>query len=146
MRLPDLNQIIAYSKIRNGKWNKYAGVKKKYTDAIRDIIFLERLKPYTDKIFLQFAWFEPNRKKDPDNVDAGKKFILDGMVKAGLIPNDTQKYIGGWISIFMPVPQKKSEVGVKVSITSYENMAISCQVYVYLIRIPLYEWFVCVSV
>lgn len=43
-----------------------------------------------------FTWFEKDERRDPDNVVFAKKFILDGIVAAGVIPNDTRKYVKGW--------------------------------------------------
>jgi hypothetical protein len=43
-----------------------------------------------------FTWFEPNAKRDRDNVVFAKKFIFDGLVEAGVIPNDTRKWVTGW--------------------------------------------------
>lgn len=48
---------------------------------------------FTNPVEIWFLWVEPNRKRDPDNIAAAKKFILDGLVSAGIILNDTQKYI-----------------------------------------------------
>lgn len=43
-----------------------------------------------------FRWYCKNQKKDPDNICFAKKFILDGMVKAGVIDNDGWKQISGF--------------------------------------------------
>jgi Holliday junction resolvase RusA-like endonuclease len=70
-------------------------MKSEYTmkafDAFKDI------EPLNDElpIYLDITWMEPNRRRDADNVQAGVKFILDGMVEAGFIPNDTQRYVLG---------------------------------------------------
>lgn len=45
-------------------------------------------------------WVEPNHRRDLDNVAFGKKFIQDGLVKAGIIPNDTAEYIAGFSDSF----------------------------------------------
>ena len=50
---------------------------------------------------LKFTWHVKNRKKDPDNVAATKKFILDGMQKAEFLPNDSMKYITGFVDVFV---------------------------------------------
>ena len=47
-----------------------------------------------------FQWHLPNRKHDPDNICYAKKFILDGMVKRGVISNDGAKNIGNFTDIF----------------------------------------------
>ena len=44
----------------------------------------------------EFNWYLKNRRKDKDNVSFAKKYILDGMVDAGLIENDGWKQIGDW--------------------------------------------------
>lgn len=38
-------------------------------------------------------WYVPNEKKDADNIIWAKKFILDGLVEAGILPSDGRKYI-----------------------------------------------------
>lgn len=45
---------------------------------------------------LVFHWYAKNRRKDPDNIAFAKKFILDGMTEAGLIPNDGWREIAGF--------------------------------------------------
>lgn len=42
-------------------------------------------------------WYYADMRTDPDNISAGIKFILDGMVKAGVINGDGWKQIGGGI-------------------------------------------------
>lgn len=42
---------------------------------------------------IEFNWYCANKKQDPDNIAFQQKFILDGMVKAGLIENDGWKQI-----------------------------------------------------
>ena len=50
---------------------------------------------------IKFTWHLKNKRKDPDNVSFSKKFILDGMQKAGFVPNDNLKYITGFIDEFV---------------------------------------------
>ena len=40
------------------------------------------------------TWITKDLRKDPDNVSAGVKFILDGLVQAGILPDDRRKQIG----------------------------------------------------
>lgn len=51
-------------------------------------------------IRVHFDWYCVNRKKDPDNIAFAKKYILDGMVKAGLIPNDGWNQVAGFSDDF----------------------------------------------
>lgn len=52
---------------------------------------LEKLNKYPCK--LKIAWYEPNRRRDVDNVVFGVKFILDELVSSGILMNDSQKYV-----------------------------------------------------
>ena len=45
---------------------------------------------------LHFYWWEPDDKRDADNVAAGKKFVLDALVVAKLLPNDTRRCVLGF--------------------------------------------------
>ena len=57
------------------------------------------IKPVT-RCTYYVLWVEPNHRRDLDNVAFGKKFIQDGLVKAGIIPNDTADYIAGFSDSF----------------------------------------------
>ena len=93
--LPALNEIIDKSK---SHYMQYAKMKKMATNRVAwacnqlDIID----KVTLNSIELQITYYCKNRRKDPDNIAAGKKFILDGMVKAGVIGNDGWKEVKGW--------------------------------------------------
>lgn len=45
---------------------------------------------------LIFTWYVKNKRTDPDNLAFAKKFILDGAMQAGAIPNDSLKHITGF--------------------------------------------------
>lgn len=91
--LPDLNTIIAESKRGRGKWQPYNEMKQEYTNIVAWIAKSE-IKKQLKKIDLTITWICKNRRKDKDNIMAGTKFILDGLVAAGAIENDGWKQIG----------------------------------------------------
>ena len=40
-------------------------------------------------MFMHYTWYEPNRKRDNDNIAAGgRKIIQDALVSCGYIKND----------------------------------------------------------
>ncbi len=86
-RLPGLNEMIEAAKSHFGA---YAKMKETYTDMVA---WLAKKLPKYQQVSITITWYEPNEKRDPDNIMAGAKFILDGLVKAGPIPNDTRRYI-----------------------------------------------------
>ncbi len=89
-RLPGLNEMIDAAKQGKGKYQPYSMMKQTYTDMVA---WLAKKLPKYEQVNITITWYEPNEKRDPDNIMAGAKFILDGLVKAGTIPNDTRRYI-----------------------------------------------------
>lgn len=89
-RLPGLNEMIDAAKKGKGKYQPYSMMKQTYTEMVA---WLAKMLPKYEQVDIIITWYEPNEKRDPDNVQAGCKFILDGLVKAGTIPNDTRRYI-----------------------------------------------------
>lgn len=94
--LPSLNEIISAAKKGKGNYQPYSKMKHEYTDMIAWEC-KSQLKGRTyNEIKLDIVWYSPNAKKDIDNVSVGLKFILDGMVKAGVIENDGRKQVKGF--------------------------------------------------
>ena len=92
--LPDLNTIIAESKKGRGKWQPYNEIKQEYTNIVAWIAKSE-IKKQLKKIDLEITWICKNRRKDKDNISGGGiKFILDGLVAAGVIKNDGWGQVG----------------------------------------------------
>lgn len=90
-RLPSLNEVISENRA-----NRYKGAKLKRDteDGLIYIIKSYRLKsPTKYPVVIEIEWHEANRKRDVDNIQSSQKFILDAMVKAGLIQNDSRKYV-----------------------------------------------------
>lgn len=90
--LPGLNEIVAASKVRRGKWSKYLDMKESYGSYVQMEIKRAKLKPMP-RAAVCFTWVEPHKRRDPDNVRAGSKFILDALKTCGILPND------GWANI-----------------------------------------------
>ena len=89
-RFPSLNEYIdAERTVRY----KAAAMKRKYTDLVADTAY--DLPAFRGPVFVTFNWYERDKRRDPDNIRFAAKFILDGLVKAGVIKNDTQRWICG---------------------------------------------------
>lgn len=58
------------------------------------------VKPCKGRIRYRVLWVEQNRRRDLDNVAFAKKFIQDGLVKAGILHNDTHHEIAGFSDDF----------------------------------------------
>lgn len=109
-RLPGFNEIIEAAKSGKGKYQPYAQMKETYTNMAA---WLAKRLPKFEKVALIITWYEPNRHRDPDNIMAGQKFILDGLVVAGTIPNDNQRHIQGIIHRFA-VDRKNPRIEVEI--------------------------------
>lgn len=55
---------------------------------------------FEGKTYLHFRWIEPNRQRDLDNVCFAKKFILDALVKNGVIETDGWRGVSGFTDEF----------------------------------------------
>ena len=87
-----LLSLNEYIKIERG--NKYAAANiKKSETRYCEICSKNRMKAVSDyPVDILVKWYTKGRK-DSDNVDFGIKFILDGMVKAGVLENDSPKFV-----------------------------------------------------
>lgn len=101
-RMPDLNDYLKGERItirKNGKFTTKGNVMKqdnqrKVVSAVRNQlrgIHIEK------QVEIYYSFFEPNRKRDLDNISAfAHKVIQDGLVKGGLLANDGWKNIVGF--------------------------------------------------
>lgn len=94
-RLDGLNTIIDANRA-----NKYKGAsikaendKKCKEYILKSLRGVKILRP----VIVTFDWYEKDRRRDLDNIYSGKKFILDALVKCGVLQNDTQKWVIGLV-------------------------------------------------
>ncbi len=90
--LTDLNEYI-----RNERGNRYAAanIKKHNTDFVAMQAKLQAKPIRTDKrLAMHCTHYCKDKRKDPDNVAFTKKFILDGLVAAGILEGDGWNRIG----------------------------------------------------
>lgn len=81
---PSLNEIIKASK---SHYMAYANQKKDYT-ALATIYIKQQVKKIDGLNDWKFVWYRKDRRHDPDNIQAGVKFIYDSLVKNKVIKND----------------------------------------------------------
>ena len=123
--LPGLNEIIAASQqiipwLSKGKRRVYEMTQLKETwdnRVVGECMFF-KIKPM-DSVDIKLVWIEQNRRRNKDNVMAGKKFILDGLVKAGILKND------GWAQVgrFTEDVILGDRAGVVVTLIEREDIA-----------------------
>ena len=91
-RMPGLNDYV-----RAERASRYAAARMKGQQTERaGIAAAEQGMPrFSGPVEVAFTWVERDRRRDMDNVAFAKKFILDGLVWAGVIPDDTPRYVTG---------------------------------------------------
>lgn len=83
--------------------HRQAGAKmKKDAERVITAHIMQQLKgaAFEDTVHLSFRWYEPNRKRDLDNVCFAKKFILDALVSNGIIIADGWRGVAGFTDQF----------------------------------------------
>lgn len=80
--------------------SRYAGAEMKRKNqkiCFRAIRRAEKLgkvsRPESFPVFVSVRWYEGNRRRDVDNITFAVKFILDAMVQAGVLPDDSREYV-----------------------------------------------------
>lgn len=99
--LPGLNDIIAAAKRGRKGYQPYATMKQECEMVIRAAIRKAKLTPVQGPVMLRFCWHEANKKRDLDNVAAGKKFINDALVHAGILAGDGWAHVHGFTDEFV---------------------------------------------
>ena len=91
-RLPTLNEYID---LERANWKAAAKSKKKHTIAVMILASSSDLElDHSKKYNVDILWVVCNLRSDPDNISHGIKYILDGLVKAGILKGDGHKQIG----------------------------------------------------
>jgi len=82
--MPGLNEIID-----EARTNRYKSAEQKETYTRLVAWYAKKAKiPKMVKVSLNITWYEPHKKRNPDNVQAAVKYIWDGLVNAGVLIND----------------------------------------------------------
>lgn len=95
--LGELTDLNEYTRAQRGNRYKGATVKKRNTDHVQ--MFANQHDPLprrTGGYIVSFRWFVPNKRKDLDNIAFAKKFVLDGLVEAGVLPGDGWRDVAGF--------------------------------------------------
>lgn len=115
-RLPSLNEYIEAC-----RRHPQAGAKLKRNsqDAviwnIRKARLKNMLKPITKPCRVSFEYYEHTAKRDIDNVTGfAHKVILDALVEEGILPNDTQKWVVGFVDDFMRCERNKDCISITI--------------------------------
>lgn len=110
---PSLNEVIAAAKGHGGRGAGYAKMKREWTEIAWAEAKRAKLRP-VERARLEFLWIEKDRRRDKDNIAAAKKFVIDSLVKAGVLPADGWSSVVGFTDDF---EVEKRRHGVEITIT-----------------------------
>lgn len=105
--LPGMNEMIDMAR---DHWSESHRNRQMWVDHIAAII---GRVPKLERVHVHFHWLEKDRRRDPDNIIAAKKYVLDGMVAAGLVSNDGWVQAAGFLDTW-DVNKKNPGVYVRV--------------------------------
>lgn len=87
-------RLPGYNELKDGHW----AVRQKKKQAAMDIVALcaraARIKSVKGQCYIRIVCYEPNQRRDEDNVKSGAcKVILDALQQARILAGDGSKYI-----------------------------------------------------
>lgn len=85
---PTLNEIIGVA-----RRNHFASAALKRRWHKKIIPFVQSINPIPGKIYLECVWIVKNCRRDPDNICAASKYILDVLTECQKITDDSMKVI-----------------------------------------------------
>ena len=109
VREPKKRTLIIYGKLaglndytKACRTNKYVGAQMKNRAEMLILTYIRKQKigRFSGRVRLNFRWYEPNRKRDLDNICFAKKFIRDALVSSGTIEADGWRCVTGFTDEF----------------------------------------------
>ena len=87
-------RLPGYNDLKGGHWAACQRKKQEAMDIVIYSMMQQKIRPSPEKVQIIITCYEPNLKRDKDNILAGAcKIILDAMQQAKIIKGDGQKYI-----------------------------------------------------
>ena len=97
-RLASLNEYINACRASPKKGNKF---KHEEQDKVKYFIGESGLKRIDGSLQAIFLFYEPNKKRDLDNISGwAHKVVMDALVTSGILENDGWKQIVGYTDCF----------------------------------------------
>ena len=112
-RFPSLNDYVDAERL-----NRYRGaaMKRTQTERVQAAAIAQGLPRFAGPVAVRFLWVEPNRRRDLDNVAFAKKFVLDGLVAAGVLEGDGQRHVVALQDCFEVDPANPRVMGEVVDV------------------------------
>lgn len=102
-RFPSLGDYVAAE--RRGRLAG-ASMRRREAERARLAAAAAGVPAFSGRVTVRLLWVEPSRRRDPDEIAFAKKFVLDGMVAAGVIEGDGQSRVVGLQDTFAVDPAR----------------------------------------
>lgn len=90
-------RLPGYNQLKGRCWQAAARTKNEAMETV--INYAWHIKPISKKATITIHCFEPDRRRDPDNVQSGaNKVILDALQRCWKLPNDNRR----WVRLVQP--------------------------------------------
>lgn len=88
-------RMPGYNELTGGRsWERRHRVKSEAKELVGWCIRAAGLQPVTGKVCVEITCYEPNARRDDDNVSSGAaKVILDALKTCNIIRDDGRKYV-----------------------------------------------------
>ena len=100
--MPSLNDYIEACRSNAQKGGKF---KKEVEEVIgwfiKQALTSKSLHKPSGAVMVRFEWHEKTKRRDYDNIASAKKFILDALVKCGVLVDDSRKYVKGGYDVII---------------------------------------------
>lgn len=111
----EFTDLNAYIKALNNNRYKGNSIKKEETNRVYWSAKISKVKPVKNyPVIIGFTWFVKNKMKDPDNIAFSKKYILDGLVLAKVLKDDSQRYIRGFSGEYFHIDKENPRVEIRI--------------------------------
>lgn len=111
--LTDLNTYIQAERS-----NRYvaAKIKRHDTSYVAWQAKVAKVPQITDyPVIISFVWYTKDARKDCDNIAFARKFILDGLVEAGVLTGDGRKFVAGFGGDRFEIDKKNPRIELSVT-------------------------------
>lgn len=96
-------------------WSQAAKLKAQNTEAVAWQVMASMIKPVVGKAEIVVTFYEKDERRDADNIiGGGLKYILDGLVLAGVIVDDGRKYVNLAVN---PIKTDRNNPRIEIIIT-----------------------------
>lgn len=106
----NLITLNEYIDIERGNKYRAAYIKASLTNKIK-LLTLEQCRITLDGCHdIHITWYRENKKHDADNVYAGVKFLLDGIVAANVLKGDGRRHVRDIAHFIRPAEKNSIQV------------------------------------